>query len=69
MSSRPSALGVQATFSELLSILGGFARGKPHVPSWLRTSVVRAGFLVFSTLFLLFARIKVMGAQLPVFTK
>jgi hypothetical protein len=30
---------------------------------------VRAGFLVFSTLFLLFTRIKIMGAQLPVFTK
>ena len=60
---------MQATFPELLSILGSFIQGKPRVPSWLRTSVVRAGFLVFSTLFLLLARIKVMGAQLPVFTK
>ncbi|XP_076445747.1 protein O-mannosyl-transferase TMTC3-like [Babylonia areolata] len=59
----------RATFPELLSIVTGLVQGKPRFPGWLKTSIVRAGFLVFSTLFLLFARIKIMGAQLPVFTK
>ncbi|KAJ8315684.1 hypothetical protein KUTeg_007834 [Tegillarca granosa] len=57
-----------ASFSELLQILGSFIKGKPNIPSWLKNSVIRCGFLVGTTLFLLFARIKVMGAQLPVFT-
>lgn len=58
----------RATFEELLAVVGSFLRGKPSIPHWLRNSVIRAGFLVGTTLFLLFARIKVMGAQLPVFT-
>lgn len=58
----------RASFSELLQILGSFIKGKPNIPSWLKNSVIRCGFLVGTTLFLLFARIKVMGAQLPVFT-
>ena len=59
----------KASFPELLRILLSFVRGKPHIPSWLRNSVVRAVFLVGTTVFLLLARIKVMGAQLPVFTR
>ncbi|PVD28691.1 hypothetical protein C0Q70_11285 [Pomacea canaliculata] len=59
----------RATMSELLWMLTSVIQGKPKLAGWLQTSIMRAGFLVFSTLFLLFARIKVMGAQLPVFTK
>ncbi|XP_041352058.1 protein O-mannosyl-transferase TMTC3-like [Gigantopelta aegis] len=58
----------RATFRELLDFIKGIFLGKPHTLPWLKTSVIRAGFLVGSTLFLLFARIKVMGAQLPHFT-
>ncbi|XP_050391330.1 protein O-mannosyl-transferase TMTC3 isoform X1 [Patella vulgata] len=54
---------------ELLDIVKSLVKGKPQIPDWLRTSISRAGFLVSGTLMLLFARIKVMGAQLPVFTK
>nr|XP_022287196.1 transmembrane and TPR repeat-containing protein 3-like isoform X2 [Crassostrea virginica] len=59
----------RASFPELLRILLSFVRGKPHIPSWLKNSVVRAVFLVGTTVFLLLARIKVMGAQLPIFTR
>lgn len=59
----------RASFQELLSILLSFVRGKPHIPPWLKNSIVRAIFLVGTTVFLLMARIKVMGAQLPVFTR
>ncbi|XP_065927265.1 protein O-mannosyl-transferase TMTC3 isoform X1 [Magallana gigas] len=59
----------RASFQELLSILLSFLRGKPHIPPWLKNSIVRAIFLVGTTVFLLMARIKVMGAQLPVFTR
>uniref|UniRef100_A0A0B6ZUP8 dolichyl-phosphate-mannose--protein mannosyltransferase n=1 Tax=Arion vulgaris TaxID=1028688 RepID=A0A0B6ZUP8_9EUPU len=58
----------KSTIKELWSISRGLIGGKTGLPNWLRTSVVRGGFLVLSTLFLLVARIKVMGAQLPVFT-
>ncbi|ESO89299.1 hypothetical protein LOTGIDRAFT_210330 [Lottia gigantea] len=54
--------------SELLDICKSLIQGKPAFPDWMKTSIIRAGFLVSSTLLLLFARIKVMGAQLPVFT-
>lgn len=63
------SLSFQASFQELLSILLSFVRGKPHIPAWLKNSIVRAIFLVGTTVFLLLARIKVMGAQLPVFTR
>ncbi|XP_064602710.1 protein O-mannosyl-transferase TMTC3-like [Liolophura sinensis] len=59
----------QMTLGDILDVLRGFARGKPYFPGWLRNSTLRAGFLVCSTLLLLFARIKVMGAQLPIFTR
>ncbi|XP_059169827.1 protein O-mannosyl-transferase TMTC3-like isoform X2 [Physella acuta] len=58
----------RCTVQDLWSIFQGILRGKSGIPSWLKTSLFRGGFLVFSTTFLLFARIKVMGAQLPVFT-
>ncbi|WAR08944.1 TMTC3-like protein [Mya arenaria] len=44
-------------------------RGKPALPPWLWGSITRSAILVGSTVFLLVARIKVMGAQLPIFTK
>ncbi|KAL3883448.1 hypothetical protein ACJMK2_029709 [Sinanodonta woodiana] len=59
----------KATFAELLQILQGIFQGKPKIPTWLKGSITRSVFLVGSTLFLLVARIKIMGAQLPVFTK
>ncbi|KAH9508650.1 Protein O-mannosyl-transferase tmtc3 [Bulinus truncatus] len=58
----------RCTLQELVGILRGLLSQKSSIPDWLKTSLLRAGFLVFSTTFLLFARIKVMGAQLPVFT-
>ncbi|GFO13852.1 heterogeneous nuclear ribonucleoprotein q, partial [Plakobranchus ocellatus] len=58
----------QSTVQELWLILRNLLSGKAGLPKWLKTSIMRGGFLVFSTTFLLFARIKVMGAQLPVFT-
>ena len=57
------------TFHNCLDIAKSFLYGKPHLPPWLRAAVLRIVFLVGSTTFLLFARIKVMGAKLPVFTK
>lgn len=59
----------QATFTELLKIITSTLHGRPVLPSWFRDSLIRCIFLVGTTLFLLFARIKVMGAQLPVFTR
>ncbi len=50
-------------------MLVSFVRGKPYLPGWLRDAAVRIGFLVSTTMFLMVARIKVMGAQLPVFTR
>ncbi|XP_046581370.1 protein O-mannosyl-transferase TMTC3-like isoform X2 [Haliotis rubra] len=59
----------RASFWELVDFLQSLLGGKPRVPRWLSMSVVRMVFLVGSTLLMLFARIKVMGAQLPVFTR
>ncbi|KAH3739013.1 protein O-mannosyl-transferase TMTC3-like isoform X2 [Dreissena polymorpha] len=59
----------RALFKDLWSILLGIMQGKPALPEWLWGSIIRSAVLVGSTLFLLVARIKVMGAQLPVFTK
>ncbi|XP_013421827.1 transmembrane and TPR repeat-containing protein 3 [Lingula anatina] len=57
------------TLSQILYILSSILHGKPVFPPWLRAATLRACFLVGGTLFLLIARIKVMGAQLPVFTR
>ncbi|KAL4232814.1 Protein O-mannosyl-transferase tmtc3 [Mactra antiquata] len=59
----------RALFKDLLAILLGLLQGKSKIPNWLKGSIVRSIVLVGSTVFLLVARIKVMGAQLPVFTK
>ncbi|XP_071112558.1 protein O-mannosyl-transferase TMTC3-like isoform X2 [Haliotis cracherodii] len=59
----------RASFWELVDFLHSLVGARPRVPGWLSTSVVRMVFLVGSTLLMLFARIKVMGAQLPVFTR
>ncbi|CAI9741906.1 and TPR repeat-containing 3 [Octopus vulgaris] len=53
----------------ILKDFANICKGKISFPAWLRTSVLRGTFLVGSTLFLLLARIKIMGAELPVFTK
>ena len=59
----------QMTLRSLLDILLSIVRGKPDFPGWLRDAVLRAGLLSVSTVLLLAARVNVMGAQLPVFTR
>ncbi|XP_052810856.1 protein O-mannosyl-transferase TMTC3-like isoform X2 [Mya arenaria] len=59
----------RALFKDLWAILMGILQGKPALPPWLWGSITRSAILVGSTVFLLVARIKVMGAQLPIFTK
>ncbi|KAI0217673.1 Protein O-mannosyl-transferase TMTC3 [Lamellibrachia satsuma] len=54
---------------EILRIAGTFLRGKPYFPEWLQGAVMRTIVLTGGTLLLLMARIRVMGAQLPVFTR
>lgn len=60
---------IKALFKDLWAILMGLLQGKTTIPGWLKGSIVRSVVLVGSTVFLLVARVKVMGAQLPVFTK
>ena len=59
----------QMTSLDIIDILRTLLHGKPYSLGWLRDAVIRAGILVGSTMLLLMARIKVMGAQLPVFTR
>ncbi|XP_060558909.1 protein O-mannosyl-transferase TMTC3-like [Ruditapes philippinarum] len=59
----------RALFKDLWAILMRILQGDTNIPKWLQGSIIRSVVLVGSTLFLLIARIKVMGAQLPVFTK
>ncbi len=59
----------QLRLPEALQILASFVRGKPHFPSRLRRALLRVGFLLGTTAALMMLRIKVMDAQLPVFTK
>lgn len=59
----------RALFKDLWAILMRILQGDTKIPKWLQGSIVRSVVLVGSTLFLLIARIKVMGAQLPVFTR
>lgn len=60
---------LQLRVAEVVDILRSFIRGKPYFPSRLRTALLRIGFLLGTTAALMFLRIKVMDAQLPVFTK
>lgn len=57
------------TIKEIWEIVNKFVRGISLPPPWLWSAILRSLFLVGSTLFLLLARIKIMGAELPVFTK
>lgn len=57
------------TVRDCLEIVGSFLKGKPHLEGWLKKAVLRVLVLIGSTVFLMVARIKVMGAQLPVFTR
>ena len=59
----------QKSVPELLQIAGTLMRGKLRLPEWLRGAVTRMIVLTGGTTVLLMARIKVMGAQLPVFTR
>ena len=59
----------QLTVEDLLKVAVGVIKEPNRVPQWLKHATIRASFLVFSTVLLLIARIKVMGAQLPVFTR
>ena len=57
------------TVHDILGLLQDVAAGRNKLPSWLWQAVARAVTLVCGTLFLLIARMKVMGVQLPVFTR
>ncbi|ELT89553.1 hypothetical protein CAPTEDRAFT_225413 [Capitella teleta] len=59
----------QMTVNDLLLHIRNILSGRPKLPSWLLQAVVRALVLVCGTLMLLMARVRVMGAQLPVFTR
>ncbi|XP_013772946.1 transmembrane and TPR repeat-containing protein CG4050-like [Limulus polyphemus] len=54
---------------DLLRIFQNLMTSKSPPPPWLREAVIRLVILVGSALLLLVGRVKVMGAQLPVFTK
>ena len=57
------------TVKDILKIIGSFLVGKPQLEGWLKDAIFRVVVLISSTVFLMIARIKVMGAQLPVFTR
>lgn len=59
----------QMTVADLLSHMHSVLKGKPQLPAWLWQAALRAAVLVCGTLMLLMARVKVMGAQLPIFTR
>ncbi|CAL4135362.1 unnamed protein product, partial [Meganyctiphanes norvegica] len=54
---------------EMLQFVEGVVSGKGCVPSWVSDSAPRVFLLVVATLGLMFSRVNIMGAQLPVFTK
>ena len=60
---------IQLKLPDLMMIMQSFLRGRPFLPLWLRQSISRAVVLVGFTVLLLAARVKLMGAQLPLFTK
>lgn len=62
---------LQMCLPSLISLVVGILMGHGLASGgrWLRVAALRAGLLVGSTILLMFARIKVMGAQLPVFTR
>lgn len=53
----------------LLDLAKSLMKGQLTNAAWLRVAALRSGFLVASTILLMIGRIKVMGAQLPVFTR
>ncbi|XP_070581695.1 protein O-mannosyl-transferase TMTC3-like [Ptychodera flava] len=59
----------EMTVLQILHLARQVLSGKPHLPSHFQKAILRCVFLVFSTLALLVARVKVMAAELPVFTK
>ena len=54
---------------ELVQLGEGILSGKGPVPHWLADMLPRMCLLIATTLALLLARVHIMGAQLPVFTK
>ena len=54
---------------DVLVLALNIIKGRVAIPRWLKLAILRAGFLVVTTILLLVSRIKVMGAQLPVFTR
>ncbi|XP_078582550.1 protein O-mannosyl-transferase TMTC3-like [Branchiostoma floridae x Branchiostoma japonicum] len=57
------------TIQDLLFTAYTLVSGKSGLPPWLKSSIARNLLLVVSTACLMLARVKVMGAQLPVFTR
>ncbi|GFY44676.1 protein O-mannosyl-transferase Tmtc3 [Trichonephila inaurata madagascariensis] len=56
-------------FSDVLQILQVFSTTKSSPSPWLRNMIVRLIVITGTAVCLLIARVKIMGAQLPVFTK
>ncbi|GFU19321.1 protein O-mannosyl-transferase TMTC3 [Trichonephila clavipes] len=56
-------------FSDILQILQVFSTTKSSPSPWLRNMIVRLIVITGTAVCLLIARVKIMGAQLPVFTK
>ena len=57
------------TVAEFLHVVRSFSSEKPYWLPRMQSALLRIVILVVSTLCVLVARIKVMGAQLPVFTR
>ena len=58
----------QVDISDLLESLKRFISTQA-LPDWFRPVLIRCSALLVSTLFLMFLRIRIMGAELPVFTQ
>ncbi|GIX70057.1 protein O-mannosyl-transferase TMTC3, partial [Caerostris darwini] len=56
-------------FSDMLQIVHVFSSSKSSFSPWFRNMIVRLAVITGTAVCLLIARVKIMGAQLPVFTK
>lgn len=54
---------------DIIQMCRSIATSKTSPPAWQRSMILRLGVLICSAFCLLVARVKIMGAQLPVFTK
>lgn len=59
----------QLRFVDLIQVGQSLSVPKSAVPAWIQTMLLRLSVISCTALCLLIARFKIMGAQLPVFTK